>query len=438
VPRKSLQTVLLALFLLTTPSIYAQQKSASAVKSSRIAGITVTGTRKFPTDQIVSATGLKIGDVITTEQIQAAADRLAALGLFSSVNYRFSPKGDAISLEFQVQEARTVPLSFDDFPWFTDEEIAAAIRERLGLFTGESPESGVMVDQIADVLDRMLATRHIKGELTHQLVASPTSSDMIMQFHVDDPTLKIRSVQFGDALATDSEKLKDRISDLTGQAYSRFAIEVFENEQIRPLYAAKGYLRAQIGPPQSHIKGDAGDSPGSDVEVVIPIAPGTVYSWNGATWQGNKEFSSPRLDSAVELKSGEPADGMKIEALWRNIEAAYANRGYLDVKLDAQPEFDDAAHSVSYHVNISEGIQYHMGELVVTGLSLDAEKKLRRAWQLAPGQLFDNGYFENMLRVLAKPTLEVFEGMPVHYNECGHLLRPDADKHTVDVLLDFK
>jgi outer membrane protein assembly factor BamA len=245
-------------------------------------------------------------------------------------------------------------------------------------------------------------------------------------------------VQFGDSLATDSEKLKDRITDLIGQPYSRFAIEVFENEQIRPLYAAKGYLRAQIGPPQSHIKGDTGDSVGSNVEVVIPIAPGAVYSWNGATWQGNKEFSSPKLDSAVELKSGEPADGMKIEALWRTVEDAYKNRGYLDVKLDAQPEFDDAAHRVSFRVKIEEGIQYHMGELVITGLSLDAEKKLQHFWRLAPGQLFDNGYFEDVLKDIAKPTPEVFEAMPVHYNESDHLLRPDADKRTVDVLLDFK
>ena len=76
--------------------------------------------------------------------------------------------------------------------------------------------------------------------------------------------------------------------------------------------------------------------------------------------------------------------------------------------------------------------------MVVTGLSLDAEKQLRHAWQLAPGQIFDNGYFEKLLKVLAKPRPEIFGEMPIHYTQCGHWLRPDTDRHTVDVLLDFK
>src|SRR5712692_1299190 len=244
--------------------MHSQSSAQTAPKASKISAITVTGTRKFPTDQIITASGLKVGDVVSVEQIQGATDRLAALGIFSTVNYRFSSKGDTISLDFQVQEAHTVPLSFDDFPWFTDDEISAAIRQEIGLFTGESPESGAMVNEIAGVLDKLLASRHVKGELTHQLVAPPAGDGMILQFRVEDPTLRIRSVQFGDPLATDSERLKDRISDIKGQAYSRFAIEVFGNEQVRPLYASKGYLRVKIGAPQPHMEGNTDASGGSN------------------------------------------------------------------------------------------------------------------------------------------------------------------------------
>ena len=436
--RKLLQLFAAILVVSAAPGIRAQQQEQPAPKASKIAGITVTGTRKFPTDQIIAASGLKIGDVVSVEQIQAASDRLAALGIFSSVNYRYSSKGESISLEFQVQEARTVPLSFDDFPWFTDDEIAAAIRQEVGLFTGDSPESGIMVDEIANVLDKLLASRHIKGDLTHQLVAPPTGEGMILQFRVEDPALRIQSVQFGDPLATDSERLIDRVSDLKGQPYSRFAIEVFENEQVRPLYASKGYLRTKIGPPQPHVPANSDDAAGSNIDVLIPVTPGPLYSWNGVSWKGNLAVLSANLDGMVGIKAGDVADGMKIEGLWRDIELEYGKRGYLDAKLDAQPEFDDAAHRVSYHVNIIEGAQYRMGELVVTGLSLDAEKQLRHAWQLAPGQIFDNSYFEKLLKVLARPRPEIFGEMPVHYTECGHWLRPNSDRRTVDVLLDFK
>jgi outer membrane protein insertion porin family len=255
---------------------------------------------------------------------------------------------------------------------------------------------------------------------------------------VEDPALRIRSVKFGDPLAADSERLKDRVPDIKGQPYSRFAIEVFENEQVRPLYASKSYLRAKIGPPLPHMEGNADNPEGLNLDVLIPIVPGPLYSWNGVTWKGNLAVLSASLDGDIGIKTGEAADGTKIEALWRDIELEYGKRGYLDAKIDAQPDFDDIAHRVSYHVNIVEGPQYRMGEMIVTGLSLDAEKRLRLAWQLAPGQIFDNAFFEKLVTVLAKPRAEIFGELPIHYTQCGHFLRPDANRRTVDVLLDFK
>jgi outer membrane protein assembly factor BamA len=416
----------------------AQNPPSNTSKSSKIATITVSESKKIPAEQIVSASGMKAGDIVTAEQIQAAADRLAAMGIFSAVNYRFSAKGDAIALEFQVTEAPTYPLSFDNFPWFTDGEIGDALRNSVGLFTGESPGSGAIVDQITGVLEKLLASRNIKGSVTHQLLAQATGDDMMMQFHLEDSTLRIQSVQFGDALATESERLNHRIPDIKGQPYSRFAIELFESEQVRPLYASKGYLRAQIGPPVAHLTSGAGDPAGPGVDILIPITPGAAYKWKGVSWQGNAAFPSATLDGTMQIKPGDVADGMKIESDWQNIEAGYGRRGYLVMKLNAQAQFDDATHQVSYQVSIVEGAQYLMGDMVITGLSVEAEKRLRRHWQIAPGQIFNNAYYEGFTKELVKPSESVFGELPVHYEVFGHWLRPNPDQHTVDVLFDFK
>jgi outer membrane protein assembly factor BamA len=255
---------------------------------------------------------------------------------------------------------------------------------------------------------------------------------------VEGPALRVQSVKFGDALATDSERLKDRISDLKGQAYSRFAIELFENEQIRPLYSAKGFLRAQIGPPVAHLTADESDPAKSAVDMQIPITPGAAYTWKGATWQGSSLFPSALLDGTIQMKPGEIADGMKIENGWHEIQMEYGRHGYLDLKLSEKAQYDDAAHQVSYQVSIVEGPQYRMGEMVITGLSVEAEKRLRRNWQIAAGDVFNNGYFEGLARELVKPAASVFGELPVHYETFGHWLRANPEKHTVDVLLDFK
>jgi len=407
-------------------------------KSSKIAVITVTGAKKFPAEQLLTAGKIKAGDVVTAEDIQAAADRLTALGIFSSVNFRYAARGDAIALEFQVAEAPTYPLVFDNFPWFTDNEIGDAIRADVGLFTGESPGDGAMVDQITAVLEKLLATRSIKGEVTHQLIAPATGEGMVMQFRVEGSNLRVQSLKFGDSLATDSERLKDRVPDIKGQPFSRSAIELFETEQIRPLYAAKGFLRAQIGPPVLHLTTDSSNPAVSAVDVLIPVTPGPVYEWKGVTWQGNSVYPSPNLDAAMPIKSGDVADGMKIESGWQTIEAEYARRGYLDMKFTPQAKFDDGSRQISYQVTIVEGPQYRMGEMVITGLSVEAEKRLRHYWQIAPGEVFNNAYFETLAKELAKPSVTVFGELPLHYTTFGHWLRPNSEQHTVDVLLDFK
>src|ERR1700674_2033365 len=319
--------------LLATLSARAQEPPTNSPASSTIAAIKITGERKFPADQIIAASALKPGDVVTAEQIQDATNRLSALGIFSAVNFRYTSKGDAINLEFQVREAPTYPILFDNFPWFTSAEIGDAIRNQVGLFTGEAPDGGMMVDQMTAVIENLLASQKIKGSVTHQLLAAAVGDGMVMQFRVEGVPLRIQSVQFGDSVAATSERLKDRVPDIKGLSYSLFAVEVFENEQVRPLYAAKGFLRAQVGPPQTHRIPDVNDPKKTAVELLIPIQLGPVYSWKGVSWQGNMAVQSPSLDGAVELKPGDVADGMKIEELWQKIESYYGQRGYLDMKL---------------------------------------------------------------------------------------------------------
>ena len=438
VKRIVFSSVAICFLLLGATGAFAQAPPSNPAPSSKIASVKVVGAQKFPVEQIVAASGLKSGDVVTAAQIQEATNRLASLGIFSAVNYRYTAKGDAIILEFQVQEAPTYPVSFDNFPWFTSAEIGDAIQKQVGLFTEEAPGDGTLIDQITTVLEDLLASQKIKGSVEHQLLGKARGDGMEMQFRVEGVAQRVQSVQFGDALASDSERLKDRVSDIKGHPYSLFAAELFENEQIRPLYFAKGFLRAQIGPPQAHLAPDKNDPKETAVELSVPIQPGAVYSWKGVSWQGNSAVKSPDLDQTVVLKPGEIADGMKIEAQWRKVEAYYGQHGFLDMQLNAEPQFDEAAHQISYRIGITEGPQYRMGDIVITGLSVDAEKRLRQAWQIAPGQVFDDGYYELHVKILSKPSREIFGDLPVHYIELGHLLRPDVGRHTVDVLLDFK
>jgi outer membrane protein assembly factor BamA len=129
---------------------------------------------------------------------------------------------------------------------------------------------------------------------------------------------------------------------------------------------------------------------------------------------------------------------MAIEAGWERVREEYGRRGYMQAKVEPMATYDDAAHTIAYHVRVDEGKPFHFGSMTITGLSLNAERHLRDAWPIPQGQLFDKAKYEEFLTKLQAHSTEIFKDLPIHYDEVGHWLQPDEAKGTVDVLLDFK
>jgi outer membrane protein assembly factor BamA len=410
----------------------------AAPSSFVVAEVHASGSHRYSEAQIAATTGLKPGDPVDNEKLQAIANLLAELGVFSRVNYRFAAKDKRATINFELQDAAILPVMFENFPWFTDQELSDEIRQSVPLFDGGAPNGGSLLEEITAVLSARLASRGIKARVEHTLVAQPSGDEMIMQFRQDGPSFTISNVHFGDSLAQNSEKLHERVSDLAGKTFSRFAIELFENEQVLPIYLSGGQTRVKFGAPLVQIGEDSGGHGASTVDVQIPIEPGPVFHLSGTKWTGNTALDDAALSKLVTLKAGDLADGMRLAAGWQQIELEYGHRGYLDAKVASVPQFDDANGTVAYNVKIEEGPQYRMGQLVITGLSVDAERELRNNWRLAPGQVFDKTFLDSMLAKLEKPTVIIFGEIPVHYGQMGHWLRPNPQNHVVDVLIDFQ
>ena len=419
-------------------ALRAPAQASPPAASSIIGEIHFTGSRHYTEDVLAATSGLKPGDAVTREQLQAIANGFAELGVFSRANYRFTNRAAKIVVQFEFEDAPTVPVSFDNFPWFTDEEITAAIRADVPLFDGTAPTDGVMLDQMDDAISALLSKRGISGAIQHTLMAQAASDDKMMQFHLEGSQLAIGSLEYGDSIARDAEKLRDRNSDLIGKPFSRFAIDMFENEQVRPLYLATGHLAVRFGAPTLKLSGDPTQPLPDKLDLVLPTDPGPVFQLSSVNATGNSALDAATITRLLSLAPGQLADGMKLAESWQRIEQEYEHLGYLDVKVDAQPQFDPAAGAVSYRLIITEGPKYHMGELVLTGLSVDAANALRLRWELHPGAVADGAYVDEMITKLEKPSRQIFGDLPVHYRKMGHLLRTDPEAQTVDVLIDFQ
>jgi len=426
--------------IVCAPALRAQsQPQTPPPAAAKIADIKVNGSQKHTVEEVSQVSGLKVGDVVTKEQIQAGANRVGKSGLFASVNYQFTTDSTGVHIVFEVEDAEAVPVLFDNFPWFSDAELAEAMRKAIGLFDGTAPPEGAIIDKMSAALQDLLFNRGIHGRVEHTLIERPDGPGDILQFSVAEGAVtKVSGITFTDSLAMRSIEVSARLVDAVGQPYSRMMLMVFDYEQVRPIYLSSGYLKVTFGTPTAVLTGETAPAGEKMVKVTVPITPGAQFHFAGITWSQTSAFTSAALTAMIPLAPGGIADGGKFQGAIQRIIQQYAYVGYLDAQIDPQPQFDDAGAKVAYRAQVTEGPQYKMGNLIVTGLSLDGEKRLRAAWTLAQGTPFDQDYFDNFVSRVKHPSEAIFGNIPVHYDKLGELLRRDEQNHTVDVLLDFQ
>ena len=151
-PNQLVHLAIFALFMLGADPA----RHGGHAQTGKIASIKVSGSHRFSEEQIAAASGVHLGDSVRREDIQAAADRLAQLGPFSQVQYRFSSAQENLTVEFQVEDATEVPVSFDNFPWFTNAELTQALRGSVVLFDGNAPEQGAILEAMTRALQKLL------------------------------------------------------------------------------------------------------------------------------------------------------------------------------------------------------------------------------------------------------------------------------------------
>ncbi len=403
--------------------------------TARLDSVLVAGSIRFTSEQIATAIGLHPGEIVGRDELQGAADKLAALGLFTNIQFRFSSLAGGVKVTYQVSDVPALPVTFDNFPWLSDEELSAGLKNSGILFDGGAPSKGTILDSISEALEKLLDAHDIHARVSHGVVSHPFNNQTVQQFRVENTELTIQKVDFSDPFAQNDRIVQERLPDLIGKPYSRSLIELFEFEQVRPAYLAHAYLKVQFGHPVPHFASTPTNPLSGQLIVAAPIDPGVAYAWSGVQWQGNDSVQAQDLNKFCALLPGDPADGNKIQSFWETVRAAYAQLGYLDAAVNPVPKFDDQAKRVTYSVAVTEGPQYHMGKLVLTGLSVEGERRLKKAWTVPPGAVFDKSIYDDFVNTGIKAA---FVGLPVHYEKIGRFLQLDPQNSKVDVLLDFQ
>ncbi len=437
VPHRVKLTVALfaACLLVLAPAARAQQPQ----QSLKLDKIEFKGLERVKEPEALEKSALAVGQTVSIDDVEAAANRLLESGLFTNLSYKIKGTTDKALLTFEVVERKwTMPVAFDNFVWFTDDELNAAVRRKLPVFDGTAPESGGITEQIKQALTELLAERKIEGTVQYDLSEDPLTKKVEHLFSVKGPGLHVCKITYAGARAVSAEQLVTKSGGIFDNDYSRAYVGGFVESNLLPLYYERGYLRASFSPPKV-VPEMSPECKGLTVSMTVD--EGSIYVWDKATWEGAEGLTAQELDAALGMKNREVANAVKIAKGLANVRKAFGRKGYIAARVRAETEFDDTARSVAYRFRVTEGPQYHMGDLYITGL-LDevATNNLRGRWRLLHKEVYDEGYIEEFVRksVTEFQRDAARSGNPLPALKVVSQARPDHDKHLVHVTLDIK
>ena len=430
--RKFPVTLVPALFFLVLLS-FAPQTMSQATR--RIARIEFEGLHNLTPENVIAMTGLKAGDSFSVTALDAAAQHLVDSGLFKNVGYRTRTAGASITITFQVEELKSnsSPVVFDNFIWFSDEELATAVKRVLPSFTGTVPDTGNTTELIRTSLQELLIAHKLPGTVDYSL----TETGHV--YRITGISLPLCTLHFPGAHDVSEEQLGATMKSQTDLNYSRESATAFPKYGLYPFYYELGHLRATFEAPVA--KPDPSDKCDNGVDLTIPVTEGLVYSWASSQWSGNQVLSPPQLDAALGMKNGEIANGKKFDKGKNEVEKAYGKQGYILAHLNVTPEFDDGNRQVTFKISVNEGPQFHMGTIDFKGFSETDRSKLLESWKLKPGDVYDAGYIDRFYREDARPVLSpIFqqrraENRQVSLDTQNH---PNGKTLTVDVVIELK
>jgi outer membrane protein insertion porin family len=406
--------------------------SAAAAPTYTLKNLVFDGTVPYSQQSLEAATGLKPGDTIDQKGLEAVSQKLIDTGAFDDLQARFDGPYKAITIIFKIKPAdpsRLLTAGFENFVWFTPEELTAELQKRVPLFNGTVPEAGNEQQVILDALTQMLAAKGIAAKITVEPIApSPAQPVRVAEFRVEAPSVRIHSITLTGVTPSFATSTNKVVQALTGMRYNEGLTAESLPSELLVIYKNAGYQAASLSGLTRTVVSSTGNH--VDVDVAATIAPGDIYRLSTLDWPGSPVMSAQEFTAVAKLHPGDVVSQRALLESLNNLEAAYHARGYMDVAIAATPKLDTDTHQISFTISVTPGAQYTLKSVTPQNLSAAQLKDFDLGWRLHPGDIYNENYVATFLK--NNTALRSLEGYSL-----GYKIVADPDNHTIDLTVTF-
>jgi len=257
-------------------------------------------------------------------------------------------------------------------------------------------EVGDYLDPIlADAYRRTIAEFYRKKGFA--FVEVTLDSDKLEQGQVvytigEGPRVKIASVNFigNDSIKTSSLKKAVKTKVKKRVFWPSYYVEEVPAEDVARLqniYYERGFLDYNITARKEFTNGRR------KVHISFEIDEGPTYTVGKTFLIGNKHFDDQKLLEGLKLEQGQVYNKRRADSHAREILKLYQESGFVDAAVEQRHVFVPDVNVVNVEFDISEGRQFRIGRVDITGNEQTQDKVVRRVldeYGFTPGQLYNS------------------------------------------------
>ena len=385
------------------------------------------GSSRYTPDQLLAASGLRVGAETPSTSFQEAATRLSQSGAFTEVKYRFN----GAEAQYDVTDnPNLVPCTFENLVWISDQDLLSALQNRVPLFTGQVPLNGDLAANVGKGIETILKEKGVTASISVLPASSLNGPIKSVSFSATTPRVEIAEIEFTGASPNQLPALKEATASLVGTDYLQTMLQDFATNRLRPIYLNQGYLHVEFAKAIAVPLSTSADS--ARVKITVPIQEGPIYRLAKLNWPGSDILPATAAAKLYLLKPGDVLNQDLLKKSLSNLGSAYLRQGYLKPNIKGTPTFDEAVHSVAYDIEVAPGELYHLRKVEFKNISESQLQKVQDVWKLKPGDVYDPTYAPSFL-VKNRDSLRVLDGWSAVWTQTI-----DDDKKVVDLVMTFR
>ena len=392
-----------------------------------LTNLTIKGNKHYTPAQIITASGLRVGQIVSKDNFDAARARLLDTGAFESVGYEFKPDAAKTGYEatFELAEvALLYPYRFEDLP-AADAALRVALTKQEILLGELIPGTREVLDRYERALTKALDGKvTVEGKLNYDLPGEPT---VLFRPAGDRP--RISEVHVTGNESVPAMQLLNKFADVAvGTEFTEPAVRRLLDASIRPMYEAHGKVRVAF---PKIVAEPAKQSEVIGVSVTVTVEEGAAYRLGAVRFTGAAVRQAKELEDLVKWRKDETVNFDEIKTGLDRIVKRYKSTGYIHAVARADRTYDDKEHTVNLAVNVDAGALFNYGKLEIRGLDVISEPAIRKMWGIRDGKPFDAGYPDAFLKEVKD------QGIFDNLGETSSQSKVNEDAKTVDVTLIF-